>query len=91
MNARRWVVLALVLFLGMLIGYSVAPTARYTVGRYGGDYDLYRYDIRTGKTWRYFHPSNPNPFLPGSHDIRTPTWEEIPEPNQVVPLPQEKK
>lgn len=53
MNARRWVELAIALLLGMVIGYWVAPSARYTIG---GRWDesaclLYRYDTHTGKTW----------------------------------------
>ena len=37
----------------MLIGYSLAPRQRYTVGHCGTPSVLYRVDLRTGKTWLY--------------------------------------
>ena len=54
MNPRRWLELAAALLLGVLIGvpigHSVAPSARYRIGPYGQQ-GLYRYDIHTGKAW----------------------------------------
>jgi len=75
MNARRWVELALVLLLGMLIGYWVAPSARYTVVHCREYPQFYRYDIYTGKTWLYQRGG----------------WMEVRETNQFLPLPEEKK
>ena len=75
MNTRRWIELVLVLLLGIAIGYSVAPSARYTfiVGRARESYDaLYRCDTHTGKTWW---------SVPGVE------WEEVGETNKVLPLP----
>ena len=93
MNKRRWVELAIALLLGVLIGYSVAPSQRYTVGQWG-ESDLYRYDTHTGKTWLYrliVIPPDPwvKPNLRTEPDLRT--WKQIPEPNQVLPLSKEKK
>jgi hypothetical protein len=75
MNTRRWVELALVLFLGILIGYSVAPSPRYTitVGRASESYDVfYRCDAHTGKTWR-------------TVGIKM-EWKEVPEADKALPL-----
>jgi len=79
----------------MLIGYSLAPRQRYTVGHCGESRKLYRYDIRTGKTWlRDLSPlpipepaADPNATRPITipDDLRP--WKEIPEPNKVLPLP----
>ena len=93
MDTRRWwdevavfLALGLLLVLAMLIGYRAAPNAppaRYKVGAWADSdqywHRLYRYDTHTGKTWKsYISRAN-----------YSAVWIEIPEPNQVVPPPNE--
>jgi hypothetical protein len=82
MDARRWIELAMVLILGMLIGYLAAhstrtvPTTQFVVSHRGenGRF-LYRYDVHTGKTWLL------------TSDESNYGWMEVPETNQSLSLP----
>ena len=73
-NVKQLGVLVLVLCLGVLCGYWLAGRERYVVVHFGPAVNLYRYDVRTGKTWISVSGDNIG-------------WKEVPETNRLLPLP----
>ncbi len=102
MNTRRWIEFATALLLGTLIGYLVAPSARYTfaVGRVIENEDvLYRCDTHTGKTWWFAVPKQASdPWGEAEHGKQdwfetdninknsNTDWREIPETDHSLPV-----